>query len=326
MSRRPLGSGAPSSPGRALAGSFRLLDGLLPFGGLLPLLLAGAAVATLALPALGEGPLRAILALPLVLVVPGYALTLALMPQPRLGAGERLVHSLGLSLALAALGGFVLNWTPWGLRPQPWAALLALTTLGSGAVAWARRSPSTSQPVARVPVTTAPSGDAQRSRGRPALPALLLALATVVVGAAWWTARGGAAQQASAGFTQLWALPAPEGDALTVRLGVRSQEPAPVSYRLRLEVEGELIQEWPAVALAPGEQWEAVATLSPPQGAAGPVTALLYRADAPETAYRHVQLWRDRVEPAGVAPTGAEPGQMEPAQVEPGQEERVGEG
>lgn len=322
MSRRPLGFGGPFGLGQWRGLARPLTGGLLPIGGLLPLALAGAAVVTLALPALGEGPVRAILALPLVLVVPGYALTLALLPRLRLGAGERLVLSLGLSLALAALGGFVLNWTPWGLRPQPWAVLLALTTLASGAVAGARRAvpARVGVPEGRgapgSPVAMHPS-----SGSRAPLPALLLALATVVAGAAWWTARGGAVQQASAGFTQLWVLPAAGGDALTVRLGVHSREPAPVSYRLRLEVEGALIREWPAVTLDPGEQWEAVATLSPSQGAAGPIKAVLYRADAPATAYRHVLLWRDRVEPAPAQPSPAEPGR-----VEPGQEERVGEG
>lgn len=308
MSLRPLGSATPFGLRRPLA------------GGPLAVALVIAAGVTLVLPALGEGLVRIVLALPLVLVVPGYALALALLPAPRVGGGERLVLSLGLSLALAALGGFVLNWTPWGLGAQPWAAFLALTTLAAGAVAWVRRPPSNRQPVPLGAVTTS-----RRPGRRTALPALLMVLAALAAGAAWWTARSGAAQQASAGFTQLWTLPATEGGALTVRLGVRSREPVPLSYRVRLEVEGELVQEWPAVVLEPGEQWEATATLSPSQGAAGPVKAVLYRADAPATAYRHVLWWRNRGEPAPTEPSQVEPTPAEPAAAEPGQAPQDGE-
>src|SRR5258708_19924598 len=70
-----------------------------------------------------------ILTLPLVLVLPGYALTAALLPNRSLGVAERLMFSLGLSLAVVILGGLALNWTPFGLRAISWAVLLAGLTL-----------------------------------------------------------------------------------------------------------------------------------------------------------------------------------------------------
>src|SRR5262245_47383574 len=66
-------------------------------------LLIGSALAIvamlLALFAPGSGPARALVGLPLVLFAPGYALVAAAFPSGRLGAIERLLFSLGASLA-----------------------------------------------------------------------------------------------------------------------------------------------------------------------------------------------------------------------------------
>ena len=53
-----------------------------------------------------------ILALPLLFVLPGYTLVEALFHQKLLNRTYRLVLSLGLSLALAILGGLMLNVLP----------------------------------------------------------------------------------------------------------------------------------------------------------------------------------------------------------------------
>ena len=80
-----------------------------------------------------------ILTLPLVLVLPGYALIAAMFPKQALGGAERAVFSLGLSLVIVILGGLVLNWTSFGLHASSWAVLLACITLGASAVALIRR-------------------------------------------------------------------------------------------------------------------------------------------------------------------------------------------
>src|SRR5436190_816373 len=71
---------------------------------------------------------------PLVLILPGYAISVALL-QARLGLAARLALSLGLSLALAACAGLVLNLTPWGLNSASWLALLVLVTLAASIAA-----------------------------------------------------------------------------------------------------------------------------------------------------------------------------------------------
>src|SRR5436190_946560 len=81
-----------------------------------------------------------ILALPLVFVLPGYTLTETLFHKRSLDVSHRLVLSLGLSLAIDILGGFILNLLPGGLQALSWAALLGLfTAVFSLVVAYLRR-------------------------------------------------------------------------------------------------------------------------------------------------------------------------------------------
>jgi hypothetical protein len=54
----------------------------------------------------------------------------------------------------------------------------------------------------------------------------------------------------------------------------------------------EALYQWPTIALRPGEQWEVTAVLPADLPNSVPVEAVLYRADAPETSYRRVALWR----------------------------------
>src|ERR1700687_2504 len=87
------------------------------------------------------GPVRVVVGLVFVLFAPGYALVLAGWPARRPHWPERLVLSLGLSFAVEALSGLLLNLTGPGLRPETWTALLAPITLVACLVGLARRAP-----------------------------------------------------------------------------------------------------------------------------------------------------------------------------------------
>jgi len=221
-------------------------------------------------------------ALPLVLVLPGYALTCALFHNRSLGVAERLVYSLGLSLVVVILGGLVLNLTQFGLRASSWAVLLAGITLGASAVALVRR---------RGQSTPAPGWLRAGNVGLTWRQGLLLGLAATIACGAVAVSVVGAERQSYAGFTQLWILQAGGSNAGTVvRLGVRNKESTAVEYRLDVNVDGKLVKEWPAIDLEQNGQWEATLVL-PPTGSATSVEADLYRTDAPAAIYRHVVLW-----------------------------------
>ena len=91
--------------------------------------------------ALNVGNLAAIL---LVLFIPGYVLVAALFPGtiarvPEIDWVERIALSLGLSVAVVPLLGFLLNFTPFGIRFAPIVVLIALFTIGVGGGAYWRR-------------------------------------------------------------------------------------------------------------------------------------------------------------------------------------------
>jgi uncharacterized membrane protein len=225
-----------------------------------------------------------ILMLPLVLVVPGYALTAAVFPKRSLGVPERLVFSLGLSLVIVVLGGLLLNWTPFGLRASSWAVLLSGITLGAGVVALVRRQGQRA-PTSRW-VRFGGVGLAFRQ-------GLLMGLAAMVVCAAIAVSRISAAQQAFPGFTQLWILPAGTANAKdALRLGVRNMEATATVYSLSVSANGKVVKVWRKIDLKPHERWEAILVL-PQIGRPGAarVEARLYRARAPATIYRHDVLW-----------------------------------
>ena len=241
-----------------------------------------AAVLALLVPA--DIVLIRILTLPLVLVLPGYALTSALFPRRALGVPERLVFSLGLSLSIVILGGLALNWTPFGLRASSWAVLLSGITLGASAVALVRR---------RGQSMSAPGWLRVGNVGLTFRWRLLLGLAGIMVCGAVAVSIIGAERQPYAGFTQLWILPAGGANAENaVRLGVSNMESTAMEYRLAVNVDGKVVKEWPSIDLEPHEKWEATLVL-PSTGPVGVarVEADLYRANAPTTIYRHVVLW-----------------------------------
>jgi uncharacterized membrane protein len=64
-----------------------------------------------------SGPLRLILSFFCMVIFPGYALVSALFPQQTsISIIERIAISFGASIAILAIIGFLLNFTPWGIQ------------------------------------------------------------------------------------------------------------------------------------------------------------------------------------------------------------------
>jgi len=67
-----------------------------------------------------SGPPRIILSFLCLIFFPGYTLMSALFPkQGDIGVIERIALSFGASIAVVAIIGFMLNFTPWGIRLIP---------------------------------------------------------------------------------------------------------------------------------------------------------------------------------------------------------------
>jgi uncharacterized membrane protein len=231
---------------------------------------------------------RAIVALPMVLVLPGYALVSATFADDTLGTTERIALSLGLSLLLTVVGGVVVDATPWGLRAGSWIVLLGGITLVACFVTLAL--PRRASDDRREGATVA----ARESRSVPRAPTIwqvrdltLFALAGAITIAAGWAAVAGA-QVPREGFSQLWMLPADDSRDV-VRVGVRSEELEATEFTLRLVADNTTLLRSDRVRLAPGDQWETTVALATP-APTSQVEALLYRADGSDQPYRRVLL------------------------------------
>lgn len=197
---------------------------------------AAAALVSLGLMALPFGGLpKALVLMPLVLFLPGYALTAAFFPGRSLSGGERLVYSVTLSVGAASLGG--LAWQlAFGLTRYAWAGLLTAIVLLACAAARHRR--------AAAAAATEPQ--------RPAGEGLRLDLPTAIMGAAGVAltvvavalAIGGVREQrARSHFSALWAVSNPENER-KVEIGVANHQGAAHEYRIAVRSDGALIWSW----------------------------------------------------------------------------------
>jgi hypothetical protein len=221
----------------------------------------------------------------LVLVLPGFALTSSVLHGQLRGVSERLVFSLGVSLAMAMLAGFVLNWTSWGLQAPGWVLLLGDVTLALAAWGLARLRWA----IYRQPASRAVSRGTRVAGGWRFRDGLLFGIGATLVISALLVARHGALAQTGPGFTQLWMVPEPASDGQnSVQIGFSNDEQGPTRYDLQLTVDDQLVTEWPSITLDPGGRWTEVVAL--PSQQYNQVEARLLQEDSPQEQPQSVVL------------------------------------
>ncbi len=216
------------------------------------------------------------LALPLVFLFPGYIVTEVLSYKRPLNTTYLAILSIGLSLAIDILSGFLLNLFPPGLRAVSWIVLLGLLTVTcSLLLAFLRRG---------VPVNERRIAAIQFRLHEYAL----VGLAVLIIVLSLQYAAQGVAQQPHQGFTQLWLLPAQTEKSCALRLGVRSFESTSTTYVLMTRENGKQVGVQSSIVLTPQEEWDSAITL--PTTASVSVEVSLYRADKPGEVYREVHM------------------------------------
>lgn len=237
---------------------------------------------------------RVVPAILLALVAPGYALSVAVLPEKR-DVFERSLLALGLSLCVVVIGGLVLDLTPFGLTSRSWGVSLAVFTLAACALARRRRSAAASEPPAAVSEPDADGGseDSRPSAAhRPTLTATSLGVAAVVaiVAGAVLVARLPTSSAHVHGFTVLWAVPVKQSNS-SFSIGIRSDELATTSYSLVARAGGRVMFRR-SMTLQPGQEWHASGRFKrlPPVGSVNELQVSLYRAQAPGVVYRRVYV------------------------------------
>ncbi len=223
-----------------------------------------------------SGPIRTVALLPLVLILPGYALAAALFRPGEISRELRLVLSVAFSLGVTALGGLVVQLVLKLDRPV-WATLLACLTVLAAVVALDRRD-----------AMPADSGRTELRLPRVGLASVVAMLvATGIAGGAIAVAtRGVHRQQNESRFSSLSLVPqGPSGTAPPVSVGVSNHEGRTVAYRLIVKRGTRTIRRW-RFRLGVNQDWQAELTASAISGA-GPVIARLDRGGRP---YHRVAL------------------------------------
>jgi len=233
-----------------------------------------------------------IIALPLVLFLPGYMLTQTLFGKPaptsvpssnlilqprlktgqQINAAEYIVLSLGLSMAIDVVVGFALNILPIGLQGLSWTLSLGcITTVFALLVLFLRRKDT-----AKI---------ARKSGPRLRIFEYILFGLTIfiTIAAIWFSVIRPPDPQTS--FTQFWLLPT-KSNSCIIQIGIQSFETTPVTYRILVTNNGVKVATWSSLILSPQQKWEQSISLKPEIADTMYVEAQLYRLDKPETVYR----------------------------------------
>ena len=270
--------------------------------------------------ALNVGNLLAIL---LVLFVPGYVLVAALFPgaiiegKPEIDWIERIALSFGLSIAVVPLLGLLLNFTPFGIRFVPIVATIALFTVGVGYAAYWRRM---KLPAERRLSLTVDLGLPGWKEYGSVDKVLTFALAASIVVAGGTLAFVVLTPRPGETFTEFYLL-GPGGNAsgyptnLTVNetgnviVGVNNHEAATVNYTVRVDLVGvrivynatagfnETVEvnrttwTWTNLTVADGANWTQPYSFAISAVGLWKVQFLLYRNADFSSAYRKLQLY-----------------------------------
>lgn len=209
---------------------------------------------------------RAVFAVPLCLVLPGYALSAAAFAHRPVRGPQRLMLVLSLSLSVLAVGAVLLDVAPGGLRLASWAALLLLVVVAGCIAAVVRRRAGLTPAAVHWSWPRLRRGDL-----------VLLGIAAVVIAGALSFSRVLLPAPNAIGYTQLWMLPTGSRSTPTLRIGVRSAEQHRSTYRLVLAVGSGRPVPVTRLTLRPGAASEINVPLSNAPRTATIVAAELYK-------------------------------------------------
>jgi uncharacterized membrane protein len=217
--------------------------------------------------------LHVIFTLPLVLILPGYALVAAVFPRRLPRPIERLVMTLTLSLASTAVVGLLLNWSAPGLTDWAWLVVLPGITWGACLIAALRRYLVMPNTISfRMPMLWR--------------YVVLIAVMACFGVSAIALARQGEASQPRASFS---ALSVVRQAGNTMEISVMNEEQAEMSYQLALVLNGVEIKHTDSFVVGKEATSKLLFHLS--EGASGKLEIILSKAAEPEYAYRSAIIW-----------------------------------
>jgi len=217
--------------------------------------------------------LRAPLCLPLVLLLPGYAVVSAIFRPGELRTAELITLSIAVSIAATLIVALVLDALGVRLTAAPWMGVLTVLTVAAAARGTARGH-SRSLVFRPIPV------------GRAQVGAFAAGLA-LLAGAVTLGFTPLSAPKGTRGTSALWLLPAP-GGLESVCVGVINEQLHTTTYEVTVRGAGAPASRLGPIVLAPGKSWSRELAVTPARPAV--IHAFLRRTADPSVVYRSVVL------------------------------------
>ncbi len=246
---------------------------------------------------------RGFLGLIVVLFLPGYSLSAVLFPyRGQVSPLERVALSVLLSLALSALAGLGLNYTPWGLKLIPVLIVLGGGSILAAIIAWYRRKRLSA--AGRLSFyLPAP----RMSWNMPSMldKGLMFSLVAVIIMAIVTMVYTFNSPSISEQFTEFYILGENGklenyGTVLSVYdeqqllVGVVNHERHDLAYTIKLRLGDQQLAEVQTGTLSPGQRWESPISFTPAsRGSDQKLELLLIREDRLDQPYRSLHLWLD---------------------------------
>jgi uncharacterized membrane protein len=246
-------------------------------------------------------PMQIVVGLVAALLAPGYALLANLYPRGyEFSLLERLGLSLGVSLAVASIGGLLLSFSPWGITTNSISFSLAGLVSGLSLIAlllrWRLRS-ALSPSSRREGTASFPANP----RNWPAARVGLVLLGVVIMGAVgYFLYREQAlpprqsftefALLDAKGGTQNYATKLAVGKPASYRVSVVNRERSGAEYRVQVWFLDHLQQE-EVLTLSPGARLEQPISWVPPQSAQRAWLEFRLLRSGQQAAVRKAGLW-----------------------------------
>ena len=241
------------------------------------------------------------LGLPFLLFLPGYTLISAIFPKRGWpDAVERLALSAMVSLAVVALIGIALNYSPWGIQAKSITGFVGLFILLSSfsGLLYRRTLPAAERPDLSPRSLAVSASRNARLLAYPGAAVLGLLAAVAVVGLA---VPGAGRQGISERFTEFYLLGADGtadgyptaltlGEPAAVKFGLVNREGVEARYTVALLVNGAQAARFGPITLPPDQRREQLITFSLNQPGAGQTVRLVLQKDGRTAPYRSLHL------------------------------------
>lgn len=269
--------------------------------------------------------IRFVLGIAMMLLVPGYALLIALFPgRSEMGTTERSAYSVVFSIIVVPLIGFVLNYTAWGVRLDDMVISVTAFIILCSLVAIIRRRKLPAEEringgrrLTNILMGIFPASD---KRTDTILTVLVILSVLLVAGtAAYFVFMPKAGEQ----FTEFYILGMDGkaanystnftlGDQKPIIVGIANHEHRDITYDLAVTLSNDTANSTlhtESILLADNKTWENVVSLKPDlTGDRIKIEFKLYKDADTTSPYRDLYLWVNVTSPVQASPSNATAG------------------